>query len=246
MKITIAFLGALAAGAAVAAYLYNAIQNEDYSVNGFSEWVQSRFSTGSAVMQGAIATMGGSGDPVTIATGLIAGYEGFSRKAYPDPKGQTVKYSIGYGHQIVDGDGYSADSTISNSDAMTLLASDIQSYINCVQGAVTVSLTPTQIGCLTSLCYNIGCGAFQNSTLVNDLNSGITDSAVITSDFAMWNESNHAIIDALVTRRASEAALFTSPANTQITDGSTASIDTASEDQMDSSDDSGDSPGMDA
>src|SRR5271163_2496931 len=141
----------------------------------------------SGLFEQASGAVGGSVDPLVLAAGIIAGFESFSPKAYADPPGQTATYSIGYGHQITAGDGFTTTSTIAESDALSLLQSDISSrFAPCVDSAVTVPLTPQQQAALYSLCYNIGCGNFQNSSLVGDLNIG--DYAQAQAQFAVWNQ----------------------------------------------------------
>lgn len=141
-----------------------------------------------------------------LAASLIAGFEGFAPKAYPDPPSQTTKYSIGYGHSIVAGDGFTVFSTISEGDALALLQADLETFATCVDNAVTVPLGPEQAAALYSFTYNEGCGAFQGSTLLRLLNAG--DYAGADAEFARWNIANGSILPALVSRRASEAAEF--------------------------------------
>lgn len=186
------------------------------------------------------AVSGSSADPVALAAGLIAGFEGFSAKAYPDPAGQTSTYSIGYGHQIVAGDGFSNTSTISESDALALLQSDLANFVNCVNGALSVTLSPQQLAALYSLCYNIGCSGFTGSTLLQDVNAG-ADSDTIAADFAMWNKANGSVLNALVNRRSAEADLYNSSAAPAPEAGQSQDADAAN-DQIptdDGSDDNG-------
>jgi GH24 family phage-related lysozyme (muramidase) len=193
------------------------------------------FQRGWLIVNGSIqAVSGSSADPVALAAGLIAQFEGFSPKAYPDPAGQTATYSIGYGHQIVSGDGYSSSSTISESDAIALLDSDLGNYVQCVNNAVTVTLSPQQLAALYSLCYNIGCSAFTGSTLLQDVNGG-ADADTITADFAMWNKANGSVLGTLVNRRSEEAALYNSSATPAAasTDGTQ---DASTDDSSDTSD----------
>jgi len=152
------------------------------------------------------ATGTGTVDARALAASLIAGFETFSPKAYPDPPGQTSKYSIGYGHQIVPGDGFTTLSTISEPDALALLNADLDVYAACVDNAVTVPLGPEETAALYSFTYNEGCGAFQNSTLLRLLNA--EDYSGADAEFAQWNIANGNILPALVSRRAKEAAVF--------------------------------------
>src|SRR5262249_33468909 len=143
-------------------------------------------------------------DAQSKAAALIAGFEGFSGKAYPDADG----YSIGYGHFIVDGDGFDEDSTISEGDAMALLNSDLDTAVACVDSVVSVDLTDNQRAALYSFVYNIGCGAFRSSTLLKLLNAGDYDGA--SEQFAAWNKSGGTVLAALVSRRSSEQEFFNS------------------------------------
>lgn len=155
---------------------------------------------------------GGTGDTHadgrTIAAGIIADFEGFVDHAYPDPAGQTTLYSIGYGHQLRQGDGFGKDSTISEGDALALLQADLETYATCVDNAVTVDVSPQQAAALYSLCYNIGCANFTSSTLLRNLNEG--NYAGAGQQFAVWNKAGGIVLSALVDRRASEADLFNS------------------------------------
>lgn len=157
----------------------------------------------------ADSVTGGGDDPVLLALPIIKAFEGFSATAYFDPAGQTLKRSIGYGHQIVPGDPYDASSVISEDEASTLLAQDVRTrFYPCVQNSVNVDLTPNQAAALLSLCYNIGCGAFSSSTLVSLLNQGDIEGAA--EQFSVWNQANHQVSAALVDRRSQEQELFNS------------------------------------
>lgn len=160
--------------------------------------------------QSGVSAVGGQADPIAMAAGLIAGFEGFSPSAYADPPGQTSTYSIGYGHQIVPGDGFTTASTISEGDALALLQQDIQTYATCVTTYVTAPLAPEQEAALISLCYNIGCTAFQNSTLVGNLNGPPPDYDGAAEQFSVWDMAGGQVSSTLQSRRAKEQALFSS------------------------------------
>jgi len=142
----------------------------------------------------------------TLAATTVKAFEGFSATAYPDPAGQTKTYSIGYGHQIVPGDGLSTSSVVTMDQANTFLMSDLQASINTVNNSVTAPLEPNQMAALTSLAYNIGGTAFKNSTLVADLNSGNT--AAASAQFNNWVYANGQVNNSLVARRMQEQMLF--------------------------------------
>ena len=147
-------------------------------------------------------------DATALAATTIKGFEKFSPTAYPDPAGQTKTYSIGWGHQIISGDGLSTSSVITMDQANTLLLSDMQTAINAVSSSVTdySSLEPTQQAALISLAYNIGGTAFKNSTLVSDLNGGNT--AAAAAQFNSFVYVGTTVNAGLVSRRTQEQALF--------------------------------------
>lgn len=183
-----------------------------------TDYFMSLFDRGNLIVQGqiqnAIGQVGGSPDPVAIAAGLIAQLEGFSPTAYADPPGQTTTYSIGYGHQIVSGDGFDTSSTISEADALELLQSDLANYVTCVNGAVTSALSPQQLAALYSFCYNVGCGAFSGSTLLTYVNNSDWPDAI--NEFYNWEIAGGVQSAALASRREKESDLFASgsPATT--------------------------------
>ena len=86
------------------------------------------------------------------------------------------------------------------------LAEDIQTAADCVSACVTASLTDNEFAACTSLCYNIGCDAFENSTLVHLLNQADYDGA--QAQFARWCKQKGKVLGGLVRRRSSEAQLF--------------------------------------
>lgn len=145
-----------------------------------------------------------SGDAYKKALDLIAGFEGFSPKAYPDADG----YSIGYGHFITQDDPYDSSSVISESEAYTLLEQDARTAQVCVANNVKVALNENQTAALISFVFNIGCGNFQGSTMLRKLNAG--DYAGAATEFSRWNKSQGVIVQALITRRAQEQSTFVS------------------------------------
>jgi GH24 family phage-related lysozyme (muramidase) len=189
--------------AGLAYWLYLKMQGEAPNVSDLFEVLKSYPRRLYLIVTGKV-----SSDPLDIAAGFVAQNEGFSATAYPDPPGQTDTYSIGYGHQIVPGDGFDTTSEISESDALALLQQDLQTYAACVNGAVTASLNPNQLAALYDFAYNEGCAAFQNSTLLRDINAG--DFADALNEFPKWVYAGGQVNDALVARRQAEVALFNS------------------------------------
>lgn len=146
----------------------------------------------------------GASDPFEKALDLISDFEGFSAKAYPDADG----YSIGYGHFIQASDPYNSSSVITESEAWDLLSQDASAAQACVTNSVKVPISTNQAAALISLCYNIGCGNFQASSLLRKLNAG--DYAGAAAEFGRWNQSRGQVLQALVNRRAKEQNVFVS------------------------------------
>ncbi len=91
-------------------------------------------------------------------------WEGLRLNAYKDAIGV---WTIGYGHTNSAGKPFIYEGmTITEKQAEELLCQDLRQFENVVERAVTVSLTDEQFAALVSFCYNVGTGAFCNSTLL--------------------------------------------------------------------------------
>lgn len=137
---------------------------------------------------------------------FIAANEGFV--ATPSGEG-----TIGYGHTIRAGEQFNTPMT--QREAVTLLGNDLNGaggVADTINRTVMVPLSQSQFDALASLCYNIGAGAFANSTLVTDLNNYDYQSAA--DQFAAWNISQGRVNSGLVARRGREQQLFGTGAGT--------------------------------
>lgn len=185
-----------------AVYAYNGYLTDDYTVLAFWEWIQSLFTRAELK-----ASSYSSQNVADIAADFIAGQEGFRSKTYLDIAGLPT---IGYGHKLVPGDGFTMASTISEADAKNLLIADMQNAINCVESSLTSAATPNQEAAMVSLCFNIGCAAFRGSSVLRAFNNG--DPVTASADFALWNKAHVGgilqTIEDLVSRRSSEQELF--------------------------------------
>ena len=94
---------------------------------------------------------------------------------------------------------------ITMAQAAELLVDDVAPFEIYVR-SVFPWLNQNQFDALVSLAYNIGVGAFVNSTLLRLLNTGDTQAA--SAQFAHWIYSNGQKLDGLAARRAAEAELF--------------------------------------
>jgi len=131
---------------------------------------------------------------------LIKEFEDFRGEAYKCGAG---KLTIGYGHT----GGVRIGDRITRKTAERILIEDIKKYENAISKNVKTALTPEQFNVLTSFVYNIGIGAFQNSTLLKKLNE--RDYLGAGNEMNRWIKVNGTIISkGLVRRRAEEKKLF--------------------------------------
>ena len=130
---------------------------------------------------------------------LIKRYESFSGTAYICPAG---KKTIGYGHtgQHVN------DGVITEKRACEILDEDCNNAEDAVNHYVKVPLSQNQFDALVSLVFNIGAGAFKQSTLLRMLNDKYYIAAA--EQFRRWVYSDKKKLDGLVTRRKAEEILF--------------------------------------
>ncbi len=133
---------------------------------------------------------------------LLKEFEGLSLTRYRDDSGFD---HIGYGHKLLAGEDWQK---ISIMGAEQLLAKDMQHAENCVSMLVKVPLNSNQRAALISFVYNIGCGAFKNSTMLGLLND--REYAQAADEFSKWNKVGGKVVMGLVTRRRKEREIFLS------------------------------------
>lgn len=133
-------------------------------------------------------------------------------KAYPDGKDSkgNQKYAIGMGHQILPGEEYLLNSTISEQKVRELFKSDIEKIVADVNSVVKVPLTRNQKLALVSIRYNVGPGGFRSGKLLSTLNVGnyagvaaLIPTFIVTSNGGIFSPG-------LQNRRNSERDLFVS------------------------------------
>jgi len=150
---------------------------------------------------------------------LIKSYEKFSATVYPDQGGHPT---IGYGHKIKSGDNYGG-APLEMDQALLLLQRDVawatDAITRLVDADAMEALNQNQFDALTSLVFNIGVGAFQESTLLRILNEGAGTLAcridVAGLEFPRWNKATingeKVVSDGLVKRREAERTLWLTP-----------------------------------
>lgn len=130
--------------------------------------------------------------------------EGLRLKAYPDPASGGAPWTIGYGHTGPD---VAPGLEITIEEAERLLHEDVREGLDALEQYVKVPLTQGQVDALVSLIFNIGVGAFRESTLLHKLN--MSDYEGAAAEFPRWNRAAGRVNKGLTARRARERALFT-------------------------------------
>ena len=127
---------------------------------------------------------------------FIKRQEGYTQFPKADAHGTQ---EVGYGHQILPGEDFSAG--LSRLEASQLLDTDLVPREDAINNSVLVPINQNQFDALADFVYNVGIGAFKNSTLLRLLNSG--DYSGAAAQFTQWANQN---------RRLADQQLFTSAA----------------------------------
>ncbi|MGI4835119.1 MAG: lysozyme [Janthinobacterium lividum] len=145
---------------------------------------------------------------------LIKQEEQFRGKWYRCAAG---KPTIGYGHVIQASEGHYYATPITEAEASALLQADVdKQYAAHVASRLQRAVTQNQFDALVSLCYNIGTGGFDQSSVLRLANAGPAPAGQIEFAFGLWNKvtdpktSKRLINSGLTRRRAREAALYLS------------------------------------
>ena len=135
---------------------------------------------------------------------LISSFEGIRLNAYDDSVGV---WTIGIGTTIYpNGVKVKKGDKCTQEQALEYLQHDLRSFEKTVNDSVKVPLSQNQFDALVSLAYNIGSGAFKNSTLLKKLNA--KDYSGAADQFLVWNKGGGKVMKGLVRRREAERALF--------------------------------------
>ena len=132
---------------------------------------------------------------------LIKSHEGLRLNAYKCPAGV---WTIGYGHTS----GVAPGMKIIEANAENLLKEDLLRFEIAVNRLVEVPLNQHQFDALVSFCFNVGIGAFENSTLLILLNKGRYEEAAY--QFPRWVHGGGQKLPGLIRRRKEERGLFLS------------------------------------
>ncbi len=147
---------------------------------------------------------------------LIKKFEGNELSVYKDVAGLDT---VGVGHLLTDEDkatGAFDNGRITQEQSDALLLQDLDATQRQVRGCLSQNVTQEQYDALVSMAFNIGGGAFCESTLVKKLNAG--EYVEAPNEMMRWTKAriNGTLtpVQGLVNRRVAEATLFAeAPAN---------------------------------
>lgn len=136
---------------------------------------------------------------------FIARFEGFVDHVYVDAAGVET---VGYGETRRDVIERCRQSGISQQDALDLLKVRVQEFADGVAACITntSALTPNRHAAFTSFAYNVGVGAFRDSTACKRFNAGDVDG--VPEALSWWNKAAGKVLEGLSRRREAEAALY--------------------------------------
>lgn len=137
---------------------------------------------------------------------LIKKHEGWRPHWYQDPVGV---WTIGWGTTAhVQGVTHpnAPNDPITKRTGGRLLRRALRGAHKAICQHVAVSLTQGQYDALCSFIYNVGAGAFADSTLLQKLNAGNEEGAA--REFKNWVYAGGKVWDGLVRRRETERKLF--------------------------------------
>lgn len=142
---------------------------------------------------------------------IIKKWEGFRSDAYLDP----VKIpTIGYGTiRYPNGQKVRLGDRITEAEAEVYLKFEVDEMIKLLDNTLDgIKLNQNQFDAIVSLCYNIGVGAFQSSTILRKLKE--KDFKAAAAAFELWNKGTvngvKVVLAGLTNRRRDERALFES------------------------------------
>lgn len=129
-------------------------------------------------------------------------FEALSLVAYPDPGSKDgLPWTIGYGHTK----GVKKGLTCTRAQAEQWFREDV-SWAEDAVNAMRVSLTQGEFDALVLFVFNIGEGAFAQSTMRKLLIAG--DKIAAKAQFKRWNKNDGKVMLGLVRRRRAEEERF--------------------------------------
>lgn len=148
-------------------------------------------------------------DKILDKNGNHVVYDDKTKQPVPDGAPLPPGATIGYGHLVKSGENFHGG--ITETEAIKLLRADIATAERAVRDNITVPVTQNQYDALVSLAYNIGGGAFANSTVVKYINNpDFTSSKYpsLESAWRAWNRTQGAVSNGLINRRNYEWNMY--------------------------------------
>jgi lysozyme len=153
-------------------------------------------------------TMSGNGKK------LLAEWEGFDPNVYLDVAGLPT---IGVGHLltkdelsaeriVVAGEAVDYTGGLTEQQVYDLLGQDLARFERVVNDSVAPDLAQNQFDALVSFSFNVGDGAFKQSTLLKRLNA--QDFVDVPTQLRRWNKSGGKVVQGLINRRENEIKLW--------------------------------------
>jgi lysozyme len=136
---------------------------------------------------------------------LVKRFEGLRLDAYKDPVG-IVTIGYGYTNRAGFGPGVKMGDRWTEQMAEEMLREGLDRFGAQIQKGFTRAPNENQYGAFVSLAYNIGPGAFLNSTALKRFNAGDDEGAA--EALTWFNKAGGKVLNGLVRRRAAEKALF--------------------------------------
>lgn len=138
---------------------------------------------------------------------IIKHFEGCRLKAYPDPATRGKPYTIGYGTtRNAQGGEFKLGETITQEMADAYLVRDFNDCKDELKKDAGLAKLPEPcLDALTSLCYNIGVGAFKRSKCYKAIITG--DLETVCKEWN-WFKANGKFMKGLARRRIAELGVF--------------------------------------
>lgn len=134
---------------------------------------------------------------------LTEAFEQCRLVAYWDTEGMV--WTIGWGHtgpEVVVGLVWTQE------QADSVLLADTQHATDCVNRCVWVPITQGEFDALVDFTFNVGCSAFQKSTMLKMINAGAYQTAA--KEFERWVYAGGHKVAGLLRRRLAEEVVFNS------------------------------------
>lgn len=137
-----------------------------------------------------------SGGALAVAAVLVPSLEGVEHKPYQDVVGV---WTVCYGHTGAD---IIKSKTYTDAECQALLNKDLRNVANQIDPLIKRPIPDTTRAALYSFTYNVGAGAFRQSTLLKKINAGDTVGAC--NELRRWTYAGGKQWKGLMNRREIE------------------------------------------